>query len=139
MKAKKREHICFRAKDGIFVILTIPGNTVLMVGTVVDVSRGGLGFTHIGERKQVGTSVELQILEDKTESQFVRGIRVRGFSVRGIPCRIVSSELDPLMSRDSVGFCRTGVKFGKLSEHQRKQLQVFFQRASADSAPLQTQ
>ncbi|MFO7558855.1 MAG: PilZ domain-containing protein [Desulfobacterales bacterium] len=123
--ANKRLYKRYKVLDGIFVVLH-PSSHSSKLGSMVDISRGGLSFQFI-DTKEVGSSYsELDV--------FVSG---HGIKLESLPFEIIS---DIMMETESpfypVVTRRVGVKFFPLPEAKKNQVYSFIQKhAIYDTLP----
>ena len=83
------------------------------VGQIIDVSTGGLAFRYVGTKEPSNGELSIFLAE-------------RDFYVGQIPFRTISDfEIAGKTPSTSVALRRSGVQFGKLSDHQTSQLEHF--------------
>ncbi len=103
----------FPAREGAFAVITAPRK----LGQILDISKSGLSFTYIGEKKGPKKDTGLDI--------FLSGI---GFNSRNIPYKTISDfEIESKVEFSSVKMRRCGVKFRQLHSEQISQIEAFLQ------------
>ncbi|MBW1860096.1 MAG: hypothetical protein JRI70_08495 [Deltaproteobacteria bacterium] len=84
------------------------------MGQIIDVSMGGLAFRYVGTEEPSNGELSIFLAE-------------RDFYVGQIPFRTVSDfEIAGKTSSTSVTLRRSGVQFGKLTDHQTSQMEHFY-------------
>ena len=110
---EKRAFKRFGARRGSFAVTTAPHK----LGRILDISKGGLSFTYVGEEKGPQTDIELDI--------FITGM---GFKSKSIPYRTIADfEVEKKYEFSSVNMRRCGVMFRQLSLDQTSQIDDFLQ------------
>lgn len=107
---ERRRHTRFQVPKSAFVGF---GPYDAKVGQVIDVSTGGLAFRYVGTEEPSNGELSIFLAE-------------RDFYVGQIPFRTVSDfETAGRTPSTSVALRRSGVRFGKLTDHQTSQLEHF--------------
>lgn len=118
VSADNRDFTRFSAQEGAFAVITAPRK----LGQILDISRGGLAFTYIGEEEGPQKNAELDI--------FLSGI---GFNSKNIPYKTISDfEIESKVEFSSVKMRRCGVKFRQLHLEQISQIEDFLQNHTKD-------
>ncbi len=118
--ADQRQNERFQVREGAFVLLG-PDSTKL--GRVIDISMGGLSFSHMGKARPPSDLVELDVFLIDAD-----------FYLEMIPFQVVSdfktrhNPLSPITMR------RCGVQFKELTYDQRSQLEHFIQNYTLNEA-----
>ncbi len=108
-----RDFTRFSAREGAFAVITAPRK----LGQILDISKGGLAFTYMGEEEGPEKDAELDI--------FLSGI---GFKSKNIPYKTISDfEIKSKVEFSSVKMRRCGVKFRQLHLDQISQIENFLQ------------
>ena len=125
MRPEQRKNSRFLVQDDVIAALQ---NGPTKIGKVKDMSTGGLSFEHIQDEISSRESFEKNII-----------LLVNGFCLPKVPCRIVYDI--PVPTPDEyrtfpIQFItrRCGVKFEKLSENQKTELDVFLRTYSKGNA-----
>ncbi len=106
---ERRKHKRFRVPKGIFTFLK-PGYS--KIGSVIDISSGGLAFRYIdGEEPSSGTNMDIFMFGDF-------------FHMDNVPVRTIS-DIELVHGRPYVAVTvrRCGVQFGELTDRQKMQLE----------------
>jgi hypothetical protein len=111
---ERRMYKRFRAKEGAAAILKKDHLTLL--GPIIDISKGGLAFRYIENKKRINGFSELDIL-------FAAG----NFYLSGLAFKTVSDFIMPKKPFSIITMRRRSVKFGKLTPDQISQLEYFIQ------------
>ncbi|MEE8540101.1 MAG: PilZ domain-containing protein [Desulfobacterales bacterium] len=112
--ADNRDFTRFSAQEGAFAVITAPRK----LGQILDISKGGLSFTYIGEEKGPKKDTELDI--------FLSG---SGFNSKNISYKTISDfEIESKVEFSSVKMRRCGVKFRQLHLDQISQIEDFLQK-----------
>lgn len=126
MKANQRKNSRFSVQDDVIAALK---NGFTKIGKVKDISTGGLSFEHIENEISKHESFERNII-----------LLVNGFCLPKVPCRVVYDI--PVSTSDEyqafpVLFItrRCGVKFERLSEDQKMELDRFIETYTQGNAP----
>lgn len=107
----QRRHKRFRAKEGMFTVLRDNGTDIL--GTVLDISKGGLSYRYVPKDGSQGRWFELDI--------FMSG---EGYRAERLPFRTVTDfEIDQDVPFSTVPVRRSGVQFGSLTPEQINQVE----------------
>ena len=108
----------FPTKEGAFAVATAPRK----LGQILDISRGGLAFTYIGEEKGSLKDMNLDI--------FTSGL---GFNSKNIAFKTISDfEIEEKNEFSSIKMRRCGVEFRKLNSDQSSQIEDFLQNHTKD-------
>jgi hypothetical protein len=111
---ERRVHKRYKAREGTVAFLGEPLN---IMGSVIDVSKGGLAFRYIANGKRPSESFELDILYSH-EPVYIDRMPFRTVSDTEITGES-GSKLFPLR--------RCGVQFGELTEVQKSQLEYLIE------------
>ncbi len=107
----QRRHKRFRAKEGMFTVLRDNGADTL--GTVLDISRGGLAYRYVPKDGSQGRCFELDI--------FLSG---EGYRAERLPFRTITDfEIDQDVPFSTIRVRRSGVQFGSLTGEQINQVE----------------
>ena len=119
-RVEQREHKRFQVCTGAFVGL---GPHYDRVGPILDISMGGLSFRHIGKKKLTnGSYLDIFL----TEANFYLG---------KVPINpILDCEIADKPPSSSVTIRRYEVKFGKLTDNQRSQIEFFIKNYTVGQA-----
>jgi len=118
VSADNRAFTRFSAKEGAFAVITAPRK----LGQILDISKGGLSFTYMGEEEGPQKNTELDI--------FLSGI---GFNSKNIPYKTISDfEIESKVEFSSIKMRRCGVKFRQLHLDQHSQIEDFLQHHTKD-------
>ena len=108
-EAERRFFKRYQVKDGALAFIdSIPGR-------IVDISEGGMSINYMVFEKEITNSLMLDIFfnDDK-------------FFLQNIPARVVSDKVkEPLTPFSTVVIRRYSIRFGDLSEEQKKRLHYF--------------
>lgn len=115
---ERRKHRRFEVQNDIPVILR---SNDIKVGSVVDLSMGGLGFRYAGIEKPIGESGRLSILP-ANDSFYLYKIQCKPVW----DCRIGEDLYSSMSMR------RCGVRFGELTPDQKAQLKYFIEQHTTD-------
>jgi hypothetical protein len=108
VQSENRDHMRFRAREGIFVVLK---PSYSHVGRLIDISMGGLAFDYVVDDVLPKPPAELEI--------FVKG---GAFRLNGIPCEAIWADTTN-EGRITVIRKRTcGIRFGRLTDDQKAKL-----------------
>jgi len=125
VRPEQRKNSRFLVQDDVIAALQ---NGSTKIGKVKDISAGGLSFEHIQDEISSQESFEKNII-----------LLVNGVCLPKVPCRIVYDI--PVLTPDEyrafpIQFItrRCGVKFEKLSENLKTELDVFFRTYSKGNA-----
>jgi len=117
----QRKHMRFRVREGAFAVLK-PHFTI--VGEIIDVSKGGLGFRYITGDEHSSESSELNIL-------FADG----NFCLRHVLFKTISDfVMSNEFSSGSITTKRRGIQFGELTLGQTSALEYFIQNYTTGEA-----
>ena len=108
-----REYERYQVREGAFVLLG-PDSTKL--GRIVDVSMGGLGFSHMARTSPSSQLFELDMFLIDSD-----------FYLNSMPYEVISDFKTYNNPFSSISMRRCGVKFGALSNSQIFQLEHFIQ------------
>ena len=107
---RKRER--YKAKEGIFVEIK---DSVVKMGQILDVSKGGLAFHYIDIGKRPKKSFELEIL-----------VKNNGFHLEDLQLKTITDlAADSEFSFSYIPLRRRGGQFNNLSQHQIFKLEYF--------------
>lgn len=108
VQSENRNHKRFRPTEAVFVMLK-PSHT--HVGRLIDISMGGLAFDYLVDGVLPKPPAELEI--------FVKG---GAFRMNGIPCEAIWANTTDEGRVTSIRKRKCGVRFGKLTDHQKAKL-----------------
>ena len=112
---ERRRYKRFRVKGGIFASFTPHWLRSIIVGEILDISRGGLALHYIPGPEQSNRVYKLRIL-----------VADGSFCLSKIPSRTVSDlEIKKRFSFGSMPARRSGVQFGELTPSQLSLLKYF--------------
>ncbi len=125
MRPEQRKNSRFLVQDDVIAALQ---NGSTKIGKVKDISLGGLSFEHIQDEISSRESFERNLI-----------LLVNGFYLPKVPCRVIYDIPVPTpyeYQAFPIQFItrRCGVKFEKLSENQKTQLDVFLKTYSKGDA-----
>ena len=120
---EKRKHNRFKVKDGVFVefhkhrFLNLGKPLIAKSAPIIDINSEGLAFQYMDRNMWTPNFDELSILNSKTAEDI---------KIDKMPFKAIS---DFSLSRlsNSIFKRRCGIKFGKLTSNQKKQLNRFIQ------------
>jgi c-di-GMP-binding flagellar brake protein YcgR len=115
---ERRKHRRFEVQNDIPVILR---SNDIKVGSVVDLSMGGLGFRYAGIEKPIGESGKLSILPDNDS-----------FYLYKIQCKSVWDCRTGKDLHSFIGMRRCGVRFGELTPDQKARLEYFIEQHTSE-------
>jgi hypothetical protein len=115
---EQRRYERFQVRDGAFVLLG-PGSTKL--GRIIDISTGGLSFSHMARARPSDDLFELDLFLIDTD-----------FYLSEIPFSTVSDFKTHENPFSSITMRRCGVQFGELNASQRAELEYFIQNHTVD-------
>jgi len=102
----------YRVKEGVYAVLR--DNGTRKMGTMLDISRGGLSYQYVPENSTENGTFQLDI--------FMAG---EGFRAKALPFRQVTDlEIDQNIPFSSIPVRRSGVEFGSLSDAQLAQVEA---------------
>ena len=111
---ERRKYKRFKVKEGTFAVLRAP---VTKVGQIIDISRGGLAFSHMANGEASNGLFQLDIV-----------IIDKGFRLNKVPIKTVSDvEIVKKIPFSSTTMRRLSVQFGELKSSHISQLTYFFQ------------
>ncbi|UCD86765.1 MAG: PilZ domain-containing protein [Desulfobacterales bacterium] len=113
MTVERREHERFETRDGAFILLG-PDSTKL--GRLIDISMGGLAFSHVARTRPPDELFELDLF-------LVEG----DFYLDKVPYEIISDFKTYDNHFGSITMRRCGVQFGSLTQSQISELEYFIQ------------
>lgn len=113
VQSESRNHVRFRAREGIFVMLK-PSHS--HVGRLIDISMGGLAFDYVVDDVLPKPPAEVEI--------FVKG---GIFRMSGIPCKAIWAETTNQGRITVIRKRKCGVEFGELTDDQKAQLKAFLE------------
>ena len=114
---ERRKHERLQVKDGAYVMLKPFGSKV---GELIDINMDGLTFNYIGGEDLPTTQYDTQYELDLVTTN-------RVFSLRDIPCKIISDFVTTNFPHSLLRIRRCGVQFRKLNGYQISQLKNFIQ------------
>jgi hypothetical protein len=117
---ERRKKKRFQAPKGLFAVLR-PGYTKM--GSVVDVSTGGLAFRYVDREKTPnGTYIDIFMI-----GEF--------FHLSKVPVKTIT-DFEVVNGRPYCSFTirRCGVQFGELTDHQKAQVEQFIQERTIGEA-----
>lgn len=106
---ERRRYKRYKVQDGVIAFIGNPSN---MMGSIIDVSKGGLAFRYIKNGKQPGESCELDILYT---NELIYIDKMPFKAVSDMELKDNSSGLFPTR--------RCGVQFGELTHEQELELE----------------
>ena len=111
---ERRKHRRMEVRDGAFVLLG-PHSTKL--GRIIDISMGGLAFSHMAREKPSSGLFELDIFTIDTD-----------FYLERVVFETISDFKTHENPFSSITMRRSGVRFGELGHSQVSQLEDFMQK-----------
>jgi hypothetical protein len=112
---ERRRYKRFRVKEGIFAAFRPHWLRSIIVGEIIDISRGGLALHYIPGPKQSNRAYKLRIL-----------VADGSFCLSKIPSWTISDlEIEKRFSFGSMPARRSGVQFGELTPAQLSLLEYF--------------
>ena len=120
MKDDRRKYKRYTLKDGTFVSIS----SCFLVGQVKDISKGGVSFTCLATESKIGDNSSVDLFS-----------REKGLYMREIPFSIVSETY--VLNQNpcsSLHMKRIAGAFGKMSEHQESELDMFLKSCTAAEA-----
>ncbi len=113
---ERRKHPRFQVKDGAVAVLKSSDHC--KVGTIIDVSQGGLAFRYFDEPELFDGPLTVDIV-----------VPQKDFSLLDIPCSPVTDFKIPCATAFSMlPMMRCGLQFHQLNDHQADFLQLFLHR-----------
>jgi hypothetical protein len=110
---ERRKHPRFQVKDGAVAVLK--SSEHCKVGTIIDVSEGGLAFKYFDEPELFDGPLTVDIM-----------IPQEDFTLLDIPCTPVADFKIPSETAFSMlPMMRCGLQFHQLNDHQANSLQLF--------------
>ncbi|MDM8525837.1 hypothetical protein QUF80_20890 [Desulfococcaceae bacterium HSG8] len=119
MGRERRKLTRFMVQEKAFVAV---GFNFPKIGRINDISRGGLAFEYLTDYARDKAGNEGSDSESFQATIFLVG---EGFRLNDVPCVIVYDVLGRIFSNSFILKRRCGVKFGRLTETQRKELNLF--------------
>ncbi len=99
----------FAVRNG---IVAFPRSSTVAIGTIIDISRGGISIRYTPTEEQNGTSPDIDIL-----------LTDHNFYITGIPVTAISDcKLENKISFSYIYERRCGMQFGELTDNQLNQL-----------------
>ncbi|UCD88214.1 MAG: PilZ domain-containing protein [Desulfobacterales bacterium] len=119
-RVERRKHKRYEVHNDTLVILR-SSNT--RIGSITDVSPGGLGFRYIGSEKSIGESAQLSILPAQNL-----------FYLYHTPCKYVWDSKASKDHYSSITMRRCGVQFGELTPEQIRLVEYFIKNYTIEAA-----
>jgi hypothetical protein len=113
VQSENRNHKRFRARKGVFVILK-PSHS--HAGRLIDISMGGLGFDCV-----------VDSVLPKKPAEFEIFVKSGAFRMSGVPCEAIWAKTTDEGRFTSIRKRKIGVRFRKLTEHQKAKLKTFIE------------
>ena len=126
----RREYERYKSKEDKTAFVAVRP-TFTQIGTLKDVSPGGLGFSYPVTQDQKPLSEET---DQVSIDLFVSG---NGFYLRDVKCKVaydMPEEDEPGTSTSDIQFRKCGMVFDKLSEEQKQKLQLFLDNYTSETA-----
>ncbi len=130
MESKQRKHDRFFVQNNAYVSL---GSGFTKVGSIKDISRGGVSFEYI-----MYDDPPMKSLQKEKIDIFVSG---NGFHLTNVPCNIVydiavnTLNSSPLFSRNFT-YKRCGIQFEKLDKDHEEQILAFLEKHTTGVIPV---
>ena len=104
-------------------IVALPRSSSMAIGTIINISKGGISICYTSSEEQNGTSEQIDIL-----------LTDHNFYITGIPVHTIADfQLENKVSFSYIYERRCCMQFHDLSETQRNQLDELFSRYIAES------
>jgi hypothetical protein len=106
---ERRHDKRFAVQNG---VVALPRSSTVAIGTIVDISRGGISIRYTPTEEQNGTSPDIDIL-----------LTAHNFYITGIPVTTISDfKLENKIPFSYIYERRCGMQFGELTDNQLNQL-----------------
>ena len=117
-RAERRKHERFRVRENAYVILH-----PCIAGRLINISMDGLTFHYVNIKEPSEIESELDI-----------GVTNNAFSLRNVPCKILSDFEVEGFSSNPVSIRRCRVQFRDLTQHQISKLEYFIHNHTVGEA-----
>jgi c-di-GMP-binding flagellar brake protein YcgR len=117
-RVERRKHKRLRVEEDAYVILK-----PYTAGRLIDISMDGLTFDYVSTKEP-----------SKIESELDIAVINSAFSLRNVPCKILSDFRTKSLPSNPLSIRRCGVQFRDLTPHQKSQLQRFIQNHTVGEA-----